>query len=72
VVRTAFHDHRNKPYSRRFPRPVDPEKIATAVIDALEHDRTRRTVPGWIEIAVAVRRRAPRLFDLGSRLFGGN
>jgi short-subunit dehydrogenase len=72
VVRTAFHDHRNKPYSRKIPRPVAPEKIAEAILDALEHDKTRRTVPGWIELAVTAQRRMPRLFEVMARRFGGN
>ncbi len=72
VVRTAFHDHRNKPYSRKFPRPVEPEKIAAAIVDALEKGKTRRTVPGWLELAVKAQRRAPRVFEVLSRVFGGN
>jgi short-subunit dehydrogenase len=72
VVKTAFHDHRNKPYSRKFPRPLPPEKIADAIIDVLENGKTRRTVPGWIELGVVAQRRMPRLFELMSRIFGGN
>jgi len=72
VVKTAFHDHRNKPYSRKIPRPVAPEKIADAIIDALIHDKSRRTVPGWLELAVNAQRRMPRVFEAMARVFGGN
>jgi short-subunit dehydrogenase len=72
VVRTAFHDHRNKPYSRKIPRPVAPEKIAAAIVDALETGKTRRTVPGWLELPVKAQRRMPRVFEVLSRGFGGN
>lgn len=72
VVKTAFHDDRNKPYSRKFPRPVEPEAIAAAIIDGIEHGKSRRTVPGWIELAVTAQRRLPRVFEVASRLFGGN
>ena len=72
VVRTAFHDHRNKPYSRKIPHPVEPQAIAAAIIDEIETGKSRRTVPGWIEIAVTAQRRMPRVFELMSRLFGGN
>jgi uncharacterized protein len=72
VVRTAFHDDRNKPYSRKIPQPVEPEAIAAAIIDGIETGKSRRTVPGWIEIAVTAQRRMPRVFEVMSRLFGGN
>jgi short-subunit dehydrogenase len=72
VVRTAFHDDRNKPYSRKIPQPVEPEAIAAAIIDGIETGKSRRTVPGWIEIAVTAQRRVPRVFEVMSRLLGGN
>jgi hypothetical protein len=72
VVKTAFHDHRNKPYSRKIPRPLAAEKIADAIVDALVNRKSRRTVPGWIEVAVTAQRRMPRVFETMSRVFGGN
>jgi short-subunit dehydrogenase len=72
VVKTAFNEHRNKPYSRKIPRPLPPERIADAIIDALLHGKSRRTVPGWIEVAVKAQRRMPRVFETLARIFGGN
>jgi NAD(P)-dependent dehydrogenase (short-subunit alcohol dehydrogenase family) len=62
VVRTAFHNARNQPYDRRFPRLIPPEQIATAIAEVVESGAERRTVPSWLEIPAIVRRRAPWLF----------
>jgi short-subunit dehydrogenase len=70
VVRTAFHDNRNQPYDRRFPRLVPAERIAAAMVEVIESGAERRTVPSWLELAAVVRRRAPWLFRSLSRRFG--
>jgi short-subunit dehydrogenase len=70
VVRTAFHDNRNEPYARRFPRLVPPERIAEAMVEVIESGDERRTVPAWLEVAAIVRRRTPWLFRTLSRRLG--
>ena len=71
VVRTAFHDHRNTPYGRRFPRPMEPEKIADIIAGMLERGTEHRTVPGWLDLAAQAHRRVPWLYGPLARRFGG-
>jgi NADP-dependent 3-hydroxy acid dehydrogenase YdfG len=70
VVRTAFHDHRTEPYSRRWPRPIPPERIAAAIVDVLKSGAARRTVPPWLDLASRARRTVPWLYRPLSRRFG--
>jgi NADP-dependent 3-hydroxy acid dehydrogenase YdfG len=70
VVRTAFHENRNAPYERRWPRPIAPEQIARAIVDVLESGAERRTVPPWLDIASRARRSVPWLYRSLSRRFG--
>jgi|1185.fasta_scaffold123448_2 short-subunit dehydrogenase len=48
VVDTAFFERRGAPYDRRFPRPMRPERVARAVVGALESGRPRTVVPRWL------------------------
>jgi short-subunit dehydrogenase len=50
VVDTGFLDRRGAPYDRRFPRPVRPERVARAVVAALESGRQRTIVPRWLAV----------------------
>jgi short-subunit dehydrogenase len=70
VVRTAFLEHRNLPYRRRWPRPIPPEQIAEAVIQVLETGAERRTEPPWLDLASRSRRSLPWLYRALSRRFG--
>jgi uncharacterized protein len=71
VVRTAFHDSRAEPYTRRFPRLIAPERVATAIVEVVTSGAERRTVPPWLELATAARRSVPWLYRSLSRRFGG-
>lgn len=70
VVATAFHDSRNEPYERTFPRPVKPELIAATIIDMMRNGTERRTVPRWLNIAVRARSTFPWLYRTLARRFG--
>ena len=68
VVRTSFFEARGHAYERPFPRPMPPERVAAAVMRAVERDRLETFVPRSYAAAVAVRHVAPRLYAWGTRL----
>ncbi|HEX3824002.1 MAG TPA: SDR family NAD(P)-dependent oxidoreductase [Mycobacteriales bacterium] len=70
VVRTAFHERRNTPYERRFPRPIAPAQIARAILDVLDSGAERRTVPRWLDLAARARRWLPWLYRPLARRLG--
>jgi short-subunit dehydrogenase len=69
VVKTKFFETRGEPYDRTFPRMLGPERIAAAVVDAIENDRRRRVVPRWIQIPIRVRGIAPTTYRAIQRHF---
>ena len=62
VVDTAFFHRRGGPYDRRFPRPIRPERVATAVVRAITRDRDEVYVPAWLAVPVRLRGAAPALY----------
>jgi short-subunit dehydrogenase len=69
VVATAFHEKRNVPYDRSFPKPVPPERVATVIAEVLQSGAVHRTVPPWLDVAVRFHRTAPRLYNALARRF---
>jgi short-subunit dehydrogenase len=70
VVATAFWEGRGEPYQRSWPRPVSAERVAGAIVEAVEAGRTRVVVPTWFLLPMHVHRLAPRLYRAVSRRFG--
>jgi short-subunit dehydrogenase len=66
-VATDFFAARGHPYDRRFPRPVSPERVAAAVVDAVEHGKAERFVPRWLRQALVSRVLVPPLYRWGAR-----
>jgi short-subunit dehydrogenase len=62
VVATPFFERRGVPYDRRRPRPVSAERVAAAVIRAIETGKAEIVVPPWLAIAPRVRGVAPAVF----------
>jgi short-subunit dehydrogenase len=62
VVDTRFFAERGEPYGRRWPRPVTPERVAGAIVDAIRRDHARVVVPSWLGVAVRLHGAAPRTF----------
>jgi short-subunit dehydrogenase len=59
VVDTEFFARRGAPYARRFPRPLPPERIAGAVVRALEVGTPRQVVPRWLALPAWLAAAAP-------------
>jgi short-subunit dehydrogenase len=62
VVGTAFFDHRGRPYDRRHPRPIPPQRVAATVFRAIRSGRPQLFVPGWMAFPARLRGTWPRLY----------
>jgi short-subunit dehydrogenase len=54
-------------YSAARPRPVPPERVASAVIAAVERGDVERVVPRWLRVADVARAVVPRLYAAGAK-----
>jgi short-subunit dehydrogenase len=62
VVETAFFERRGRPYGRRFPRPIAPERVADSVVRAIRSGRAQVYVPRWMAFPVWLSGAWPGLF----------
>jgi short-subunit dehydrogenase len=62
VVDTAFFSRRGVPYDRRIPRPIPAERVAAAVVAALESGRPRTVVPRWLAVPARVSAAVPGIY----------
>lgn len=72
VVDTDFFVRRGAPYARRFPRPIPPERVAAALVRAVERDQAEVVVPAWLRVPVAVRSLAPTTYHRLAERWGGD
>ena len=70
VVATRFFERRGVAYSRRFPSPMPPERVAQAIVRAIEEDTPEAIVPRWLNIPVRLRGTAPGLYRALAARFG--
>jgi short-subunit dehydrogenase len=70
VVDTPFFVRRGRAYDRRWPRPVPPERVARAVVSAVERNRAECYVPCWLRLPSRLRGAAPGVFRSLSGRFG--
>jgi short-subunit dehydrogenase len=70
AVDTGFFNRRGRPYDRRSPRPVAPERVARSVVEAIERDHAEVFVPAWLRVAPVVRAVAPTAFRRLSLRYG--
>ncbi|MDQ1694738.1 MAG: uncharacterized protein QOJ03_91 [Frankiaceae bacterium] len=70
VVATSFFEARGEPYSRRFPRPIPPERVAAAVLRAVERGVPRIVVPRWFAVPLRLRGAVPAIYRRLARRFG--
>lgn len=66
-VDTGFFSRRGHDYDKPFPRKVTPERVARAVIDAVDKGRAEQLIPRWMRPAHLVRHLAPPLYLSGTR-----
>ncbi|MFB7498829.1 SDR family NAD(P)-dependent oxidoreductase [Streptomyces sp. NPDC056161] len=70
VVDTPFFTRRGVPYARTRPRPVPPERVAAAIVEAVRHDQHEVFVPGWLRVPAVVRALAPTTYRRLAARFG--
>jgi short-subunit dehydrogenase len=66
-VDTPFFETRGHDFTRSFPKKVAPEKVADAVIGAVEHNRFEQYVPGWLRPAHLFRHLVPPAYQSGTK-----
>lgn len=69
-VDTPFFDRRNRPYERRFPRPIPVAPVANAVVTCARTGRAEITLPAWLALAARIQGAAPGLYRLLATRFG--
>lgn len=70
VIDTPFFDRRGRPYGRRRPAPIPAERVAGAIVRALERDRDIVYVPGWLRVPAWLHATAPAAFHVLAARFG--
>jgi short-subunit dehydrogenase len=70
VVDTPFFERRGAAYTRRRPAPIPPERVARAIVTAIERERPEAYVPGWLRIPARLRGAAPGAVRALYRRFG--
>ena len=63
AVDTDFFRRRGVAYHRSRPAPMPPQRVASAIVRAVESGTPLTVVPAWMTAAVRVRGVAPRLYD---------
>jgi short-subunit dehydrogenase len=64
-VSTRFTEARGVPFQRSVPRPLEPGRVARAVVHAVERDRFEQTLPHWLRIGTVMRALAPGVYRRG-------
>lgn len=70
VVDTDFFRRRGAGYHRRFPRPMPPATVASAVVRAVSYGTARQVLPRWLSIPARLSATAPRLYRVLARHLG--
>lgn len=65
-VATDFFDARGAPYARTTPKPVSPDRVARAVVAAVERGKPEQYVPRWLRIAPISRHLIPAAYRAGA------
>jgi short-subunit dehydrogenase len=70
VIDTPFFTRRGRPYGRKRPAPVPAERVARAIVSALEHDRPLVYVPRWLRLPARIHGAAPGTFRALAARYG--
>ncbi len=70
LVDTDFFNRRGSPLRRRRPRPIPPERLARAIVRAIERERDEVVVPGWLRLPIWLHGVWPGLYRALAGRFG--
>jgi short-subunit dehydrogenase len=70
VIETSFFERRGRPYARRWPRPLPPERVADAVVRSIRDDCPEVFVPRWMSGPARLRGAFPGVFRFLVDRFG--
>ena len=70
VIDTPFFEHRGRPYDRRRPAPLPPQRVARALVSAVERDRGLVFVPRWMRLPAWLHGALPGTFRRLAARFG--
>jgi short-subunit dehydrogenase len=70
VIDTPFFERRGRPYGRKRPGPLPPERVAGAIVSALQRDRDVVYVPRWLRMPAWLHGAAPGTFRALAARFG--
>jgi short-subunit dehydrogenase len=69
AVDTGFFANRGEAYHRQKPAPMPADRVARAIVRAVEGGRATSIVPEWMTVAVRIRGVSPRTYDRLVRRF---
>jgi short-subunit dehydrogenase len=67
IVETDFFETRGHAFDGNVPKPVSAEKVAEAILRAVEKNTFEQVVPRWLGQAVVIRHLVPPLLRWGTR-----
>jgi short-subunit dehydrogenase len=70
AVDTAFFERQGRPYDRRVPRLVAPDRVARRIIEAVRRGRFQVYEPRWMAFPAWLRGTAPPLYRALARRMG--
>jgi short-subunit dehydrogenase len=70
VIDTPFFERRGKPYHRTHPAPIPAERVARAIVAAIEKGRAESYTPAWLRFPARLRGTTPGVFRWLARKYG--
>ncbi len=70
VVDTGYFARRGKPYLRKRPRPMPPDRVAAAIVRAIRTERDEIVEPAWLRFPIWLRGTWPSLYRALAGRFG--
>jgi short-subunit dehydrogenase len=70
VVETPFFERAGRRYTRSFPRMISADRVASAIVRAIERDASDVFVPRWMAVPARIRGAWPRLYRRLASRFG--